>query len=576
MSVGHLDPAVAPNLLLQLRVLKCNPEEKRVPPETELALVMPSDRGTYPGLYIFTSPSRLMRPVHNLRCDATELVGSFEQVYVEVAVTPQEIVPASTTHVETDPKNILSVVASMTPFSDFNQSPRNMYQCQMGKQTMGVPAHTVPFRADNKLYSLNTGQTPMVRPQAYDEFEGDNYPTGTNAVVCVISYTGYDMEDAMILNKQSMERGFGHARVFTTKVADLAEYKQPGQPLTHRFGTLPKDRSLKGPAALDTDGLPLPGTRINPGDPLYSVVDDSTRVSKVIRYKGEPATVERVCLLGSESRSDPPRASIQLMVNRNPIIGDKFASRHGQKGILSQLWPAADMPFTESGMVPDILFNPHGFPSRMTIGMFIESMAGKSAALHGVAHEAAPFKFDEQHTAVDYFGEQLARAGYNYQGTERMYSGITGVELDVDVFIGCVYYQRLRHMISDKFQVRTTGPVHNLTRQPIKGRKRHGGVRFGEMERDSLISHGAAFLLQDRLYHCSDESRADVCRTCGSMVAPLLERATAAGGVRRPICLLCGDQGDVTTIAVPYVYRYLTSELLSMGIKMSLDIAVAG
>lgn len=369
VPLGHLDHALAANVGEQLRVLKVSSKDSRVPECTEIALVLPSNRGTYPGLYLFTNPSRMVRPARNLRCDDVETLGSFEQVYMDVAVTPQEIVPGRTTHVELDPKNILSIVASMTPFSDFNQSPRNMYQCQMGKQTMGVPAHTVQYRADNKLYSLNTGQTPMVRPEAYDDFEGDNYPTGTNAVVCVISYTGYDMEDAMILNKCSMERGFGHARVFTTKLADLSEYKEPGQPLTHRFGTLPKDRSLKGNAALDTDGLPLPGTQLKAGDPLYSVVDDSTRTSKVIRYKGEPATVERVSLLGSD-KAEPPRATIQLMINRNPIIGDKFASRHGQKGILSQLWPAADMPFTESGMIPDILFNPHGFPSRMTIGRF--------------------------------------------------------------------------------------------------------------------------------------------------------------------------------------------------------------
>lgn len=156
-----------------------------------------------------------------------------------------------------------------------------------------------------------------------------------------------------------------------------------------------------------------------------------------------------------------------------------------------------------------------------------------------------------------------------------MYSGITGVELDVDIFIGCVYYQRLRHMVSDKFQVRTTGPVHNLTRQPIKGRKRAGGVRFGEMERDSLLSHGASFLLQDRLLHCSDESKADVCVTCGSMVSPLLEEDNAVLKTRRPQCLLCKDAGDVKTITVPYVYRYLTAELLSMNIKMSLDVRPA-
>lgn len=187
-------------------------------------------------------------------------------------------------------------------------------------------------------------------------------------------------------------------------------------------------------------------------------------------------------------------------------MGDKFASRAGQKGICSQKWPAEDLPFTESGLIPDIIFNPHGFPSRMTIAMMIETMAGKSAALHGEVYDATPFIYDEKETAIDYFGEKLKQGGYNYYGTERMYSGVDGREMKADIFFGVVHYQRLRHMVSDKWQVRSTGPVDAVTQQPIKGRKRGGGVRFGEMERDALISHGASFLLQDRLLHCSDKT----------------------------------------------------------------------
>lgn len=192
-------------------------------------------------------------------------------------------------------------------------------------------------------------------------------------------------------------------------------------------------------------------------------------------------------------------------LQRNPSVGDKFASRAGQKGILSQKWPAEDLPFTETGLIPDIVFNPHGFPSRMTIAMMIETMAGKSAALHGLVHDATPFRFSEKNTAIDYFGQLLNAGGYNYYGTERVYSGIDGREMTADIFMGVVHYQRLRHMVSDKWQVRSTGAIDNVTHQPVKGRKRGGGVRFGEMERDALIAHGASFLLQDRLLHCSDK-----------------------------------------------------------------------
>lgn len=192
-------------------------------------------------------------------------------------------------------------------------------------------------------------------------------------------------------------------------------------------------------------------------------------------------------------------------MQRNPSVGDKFASRAGQKGILSQKWPAEDLPFTETGLIPDIVFNPHGFPSRMTIAMMIETMAGKSGCLHGLVHDATPFRFNEKNTAIDHFGQLLTAGGYNYYGTERLYSGVDGREMTADIFMGVVHYQRLRHMVSDKWQVRSTGPIDNLTHQPVKGRKRGGGVRFGEMERDALIAHGASFLLQDRLLHCSDK-----------------------------------------------------------------------
>lgn len=163
------------------------------------------------------------------------------------------------------------------------------------------------------------------------------------------------------------------------------------------------------------------------------------------------------------------------------------------------------MPFTESGLIPDIVFNPHGFPSRMTIAMMIEAMAGKSASVHGLVHDATPFRFTEKNTAIEYFGNLLTDGGYNYYGTEKLYSGIDGREMTADIFFGVVHYQRLRHMVSDKWQVRSTGPTDILTQQPLKGRKRGGGVRFGEMERDALIAHGASFLLQDRLFHCSDK-----------------------------------------------------------------------
>lgn len=261
------------------------------------------------------------------------------------------------------------------------------------------------------------------------------------------------------------------------------------------------------------------------------------------------------------------------------------------------------MPFSETGIQPDVIINPHAFPSRMTIGMFVESLAGKAGALHGLAQDSTPFSFSEEHTAADFFGHQLQSAGYNYHGNEPMYSGITGQEFAADIYLGVVYYQRLRHMVSDKFQVRTTGPVNALTGQPVKGRAKGGGIRVGEMERDSLLAHGTAFLLQDRLMNCSDATKAWVCRGCGSFLsAQSAVNFYSRGGKRGPQlnmasivrCRACsrearftdpksdvwedGNGGkwvggeDTTMVTVPGVLRYLDVELSAMGIKMKFKV----
>jgi DNA-directed RNA polymerase I subunit RPA2 len=288
------------------------------------------------------------------------------------------------------------------------------------------------------------------------------------------------------------------------------------------FGFAPTYRATSAQKQiLDQDGLPYIGQKVFAGEPICAYWDETSGKTSFKKFKGdEYAYVDTVRLLGSEGgETECQKVQIMLRITRSPVIGDKFSSRHGQKGVCSQKWPATDMPFSESGMQPDVIINPHAFPSRMTIGMLIESMAGKAGAMHGIAQDATPFTYTEEDTPVEYFGAQLAAAGYNYLGNEPMYSGITGQELKADIYLGVVYYQRLRHMVNDKFQVRTTGPVHALTRQPIKGRKRAGGIRFGEMERDALLAHGTSYMLQDRLLNCSDYCTAHVCRACGSLVS---------------------------------------------------------
>lgn len=580
-----------------------------LPLDLEIGYVPPSRSGQYPGLYIFSNPARMTRPVKYVALDKEDWVGPFESAYLEIACGEGE-----GSHAEYSPTNMLSIVANMTPFSNFNQSPRNMYQCQMGKQTMGTPGTAIRYRTDNKMYRLQTAQTPVVRPRLHDSYGLDHYPNGTNAIVAVVSYTGYDMEDAMILNKSAHERGFGYGTVYKSEKIDLARRRRRGEPIVHHFGFAPGRVPSRWLEKLDTDGLPHVGVKLEDGDPMAAYFDESNGRTYVEEYHGtEPAYVEEVRLLGSDTGdSECQMLQIKLRVTRAPIIGDKFSSRHGQKGVCSQKWPAIDMPFSESGMQPDVIINPHAFPSRMTIGMFVESLAGKAGALHGIAQDATPFTFSERDTAADHFGEQLRRAGYNFHGNEPMYSGITGREFQADIYLGVVYYQRLRHMVNDKFQVRTTGPIHNLTRQPVKGRKRAGGIRFGEMERDAVIAHGTAFLLQDRLMNCSDYALHSVCRTCGSILSSMAASnggfapggagsgasgGASVGGAASGMIVRCRScardapstlhdidvwqdgsgrrfigGASTTLIALPSVFAYLASELMAMNIKMRLSV----
>jgi DNA-directed RNA polymerase beta subunit len=589
--------------------------------------------GLFPGLFLHTVPARPLRPVLQLDTGLVELVSPLEQLFLEIAATPEDGADISPhyTHMELSSMAMLSEIAALTPFSDMNQSPRNMYQCQMCKQTIGTPAHALKYRTDSKLHRILHPQVPLVQNAAQRVLGLDEYPNGANACVAVLAYTGYDMEDACIINKAAFERGWGWAAVYKTYDVDMAEGRPatdagrfllhneylPGEPSPEGGGSRgrggPGEKRPDAPLppvpghpvweALDTDGLPPVGAFISQGSPFYATLDNVEGRHKVTLFKeAEGGYVEEVRLLppssaAGEARPGRQRASIKLRFDRRPVVGDKFSSRHGQKGVLSFLWPAENMPFSDRGLTPDVLINPHAFPSRMTIGMLVESMAGKVGALNGAFQDATPFRFDEKSRAVDAFGEQLAAAGYNYYGTETMYSGITGEPLGVDIFFGVVYYQRLRHMVKDKAQVRATGPVNALTRQPVKGKKKGGGVRFGEMERDALLAHGGAFLLHDRLHASSDAHTALVCKKCGSMLttfsfpqaAAALESpagGAASGGVapaatqggprrgprRAPMCAACKTGEHVTVVTMPYVFRYLANELAAMNVKLRLRV----
>lgn len=324
----------------------------------------------------------------------------------------------------------------------------------MGKQTMGTPLHNFPYRFDNRLYRLMNPQLPLVKGLNIEDYGFADYPSGTNAVVAVISYTGYDMEDAMILNKCSYERGFGHGVVYKNYSFDVNDTGARDTIKKNQYKMLIHSRQqLKDvPENLEIDGIPAIGAPIKKNVPVFSIYDTTRNTLKTFYHKdNESGKLDGVAVIAGESGNlNDAKVEYRVRYPRNPIIGDKFSSRHGQKGVLSVLWPQVDMPFSESGIVPDVIINPNAFPSRMTIGMLIECMAGKSASFNGKILETNPFQPFQDDDAVRYFGEQLVKHGYNYYGNEVMYSGTFGEVMKVDIYIGCVYYQRLRHMVSDK------------------------------------------------------------------------------------------------------------------------------
>lgn len=279
-----------------------------------------------------------------------------------------------------------------------------------------------------------------------------------NAVVAVIAYTGYDMEDAMIINKGAYDRGFGHGCVYKSYVkevnSDTAETSGASATKSRYRLINPSDKRATTEVeekGLDQDGLPYIGAKVTHGDPELAVFDKTLGKTKFTNFKDhESARVENVRVFGDEKDPTSKSLGYTLRIPRNPVIGDKFSSRHGQKGVLSVIWPQEDMPFTESGISPDIMINPHAFPSRMTIGMLIESLAGKGGALNGKHIDVKTFEKYKDDDTVEYFGKELVKHGYNYYGNEVMYSGIQGVQMKVDIFMGPVFYQRLRHMVSDK------------------------------------------------------------------------------------------------------------------------------
>lgn len=557
---------------LSIAIMKHNPQVNKLP--------------AYPCIYMSLSEGRPLRKVYNIAHSFVETIDPFEQSYMMISTNLEELTETHT-HIELSVDSLLSELAGQIPYMVHNQSPRNMYQCQMAKQTMGTSTHALSMRADNKMYCINFPQKPITSSPTYEALGYEDFPSGINAVVAVLSYTGYDIEDAMIINKSAYERGFMHGNVTKTYVIDMNDertnkpsmlplnktddfkekYAQCEEPDTNRYDINDLLAVKKPKKKTDVDGLPIISEKMRHEDTKMQFHDVTESKLKNKYYKDvEESTVDTVTLCSMKDKENHNLVNLKFRYNRNPVVGDKFSSRHGQKGVLSILWPQTDMPFTESGITPDIIINPNAFPSRMTIGMLIESMAGKNACLKGQMNKTGAFQPCDWRN----IGVQLQEQGYSYVGTEIMYSGVYGIPFKTEIYQGIVYYQRLRHMIKDKAQARATGPIDALTHQPIKGRKKGGGIRFGEMERDALIAHGVSFIMKDRLMNCSDTSEGFICKECGNLLS-CFEREDTLVHQKERVCVLCeqnGSTGAVKKIRLPYVLRYLTNELAAMNIKV--------
>ncbi|WP_069807074.1 DNA-directed RNA polymerase subunit B [Vulcanisaeta thermophila] len=496
-----------------------------------------------------------------------EYLDGDEEENALVAINPEDITEKHT-HMEIIPSVMLGAIASIIPYAEHNQSPRNIYEAAMAKQSLGFPAANYRFRMDSRGHLLIYPERPLVITRGLELNGYINRPAGQNAVVALISYTGYNMEDAVILNKSAIERGMYRSVFFRTYETEQMRY--PGGEEDRIEIPSPEVRGYKGSEAyahLDEDGIVSPEVLVSSGEVLIgktspprfygvyaeTVTSSPRRDSSITVRRGEKGIVDNVVV--TETNEGYKLVKVKVRELRIPELGDKFASRHGQKGVMGMMIPMQDMPFTEDGITPDIIVNPHALPSRMTIGQLLESMAGKVAALRGVLVDATPF----EGVTEDELRELLIKAGFRWDGKEVMYSGLTGRKLEADIFIGVVYYQKLHHMVADKIHARARGPVQILTRQPTEGRSREGGLRLGEMERDVLIAHGAAALLRERLMESSDKYTMYVCEDCGMIAWYDTNRG-------RPICPIHGDKGRVVRVVVPYAFKLLLQELLSLGI----------
>ena len=504
-----------------------------------------------------------------LRMSVLELIDANEEENCYVTLDDKDT--KKYTHLEVFPPSILGAGASIIPYPEHNQSPRNTYESAMAKQSLGFSTPMMNTSTYVRQHLMLYPQVPAVNTKAMKLLGLEDRPAGQNCIVAVLPFDGYNIEDAIVLSQSSVDRGLG--RTFFFRIYDAEAKQYPGGMRDNFEIPNAEDniRGYKGERAyrlLEDDGVVASESPIKGGDILIGKTSPPRFMEEYREFESsgpyrrdtsigvrpsESGVIDTVVM--TQSNEGGKMYKIRARDMRIPEIGDKFASRHGQKGVLGILAKAEDLPYTAEGMSPDVLINPHAFPSRMTVGMMMESVCGKAASFRGKRFDGSAFVGEK----MDEVKEVMDAHNFKYSGKEVMYDGRTGKAFPVDVFIGVVYYQKLHHMVADKIHARARGQVQMLTKQPTEGRARGGGLRFGEMERDCLIAYGASMILKDRLLDESDKSDVFVCERCGLVAYHDVKQ-------RKYVCRVCGDKAKVSSVSVAYAFKLLLQEMQSLNV----------
>ncbi|KAG0501979.1 hypothetical protein HPP92_002051 [Vanilla planifolia] len=485
-------------------------------------------------------------------------------------------------HCELNLSFLLGLSCGIIPFANHNFARRVLYQAEKhSQQAIGFSTTNPDIRVDTLTHQMYYPQKPLFRTMTADCLGRSDYSlgkghftrpelfNGQNAIVAVNVHQGYNQEDSLVMNQASLQRGLfrtEHFRSYKAEVDNKDNSKRIKPKDRVLFG---KIQSKKGRVdSLEDDGLPYVGASLNSGDIIVGKIAESGEDHSIKLRHTEKGMVQKVVLSSNDEGKN--FAVVTLRQVRSPRLGDKFSSMHGQKGVIGLLEHQENFPFTRQGIVPDIVINPHAFPTRQTPGQLLEAALGKGIACGGSTVYATPFTTP----SVDVIYEQLQRAGFCRWGTEKVINGRSGEFMQSMIFMGPTFYQRLIHMAEDKVKYRNTGPVHPLTRQPVADRKRFGGVKFGEMERDCMLAHGAAANLYERMFTLSDFSQMHICQIC-KRVANVIQRPVLGGRkIRGPYCVFCKSAENIVRIDVPYGAKLLYQELFSMGICLKFDTEV--